>query len=133
MKTKMERNSTSASSRREPRNVGNEKNIVRSTRKTGDPLSAASMRRLAKLSQQTDSDIDFSDIPRNSRGSWLAGNRGAHPALGQQVQIPLDTDVVEFFREKGESLTVAINAALRKIIQSEVFVGASKEMQKKAS
>jgi uncharacterized protein (DUF4415 family) len=91
------------------------------------------MRRLAKLSQQTDSDIDFSDIPRNSRGSWLAGSRGTHPALGQQVQVPFDADVVEFFREKGEPLTVVINAALRKLIQSEASSRQSKEMYKKAS
>jgi uncharacterized protein (DUF4415 family) len=91
------------------------------------------MRRLARLSQKTGSDIDFSEIPRNARGSWLAGTRGVHPASTQQVQVPLDTDVVEFFRAQGEPLTVVINAALRKIIQSETSSSGSKEMQQKAS
>lgn len=61
----------------------------------------------------SDDDIDFSDIPPTT--DWTGAVRGKfyRPPEGQ-VMLPIDRDVLAWFRATEENYQTAINAALRK-------------------
>jgi uncharacterized protein (DUF4415 family) len=96
----------------------------------GTPLSEEAIQDLRNLAAMSDEKIDVSDIPPTPPEFW---SQGSSALDAPSIQVSLDTDIVEFFRSQGKPLKVVINAALRKIIQSETSAGTSKEMQKKAS
>ncbi len=65
----------------------------------------------------TDDDIDYSDIPETD---FSNGKRGKYyrPPEGQ-VMLPIDHDLMAWFRETNKDYLKSINDALREHIQRE--------------
>jgi uncharacterized protein (DUF4415 family) len=90
--------------------------MTRTVRKklSSNSLSAATRRRLAKLARQSDSTIDFSDIPPLTDKFWrnVARNPFYRP-IKQQLTLRLDADVVAWLRRKGKGYQTRANGLLR--------------------
>lgn len=87
------------------------------------PLTDAQREELAWLAAMSDEDIDFSDIPALDEKFWANAVRGKfYRPVKKQVTLRLDADVIEWFKAKqggARGYQTAINAALRKLIESE--------------
>jgi uncharacterized protein (DUF4415 family) len=82
------------------------------------PLTAAHKRRLAKLAEQPDAQIDFSDIPPASEEFWTRAIRNPfYRPVKQQLTVRLDADVVEWLGRQaskgGRGYQTKLNAILR--------------------
>jgi uncharacterized protein (DUF4415 family) len=78
------------------------------------PLTAAQRKRLDKLAAMPESEIDLSDIPRSSEKlNWTRPGALVAAEPKQQITLPLDADVLRFFRKTGERYQSRINAVLR--------------------
>jgi uncharacterized protein (DUF4415 family) len=64
-----------------------------------------------------DSEIDFSEIPE--LGSDFFAHAIRWPGKKQQITLRLDPDVLGFFRRHGRGYQTAINAVLRRYMQSQ--------------
>ena len=78
-------------------------------------------RRLAKLAEQPDSEIDYSDIPELTDDFW----RNAIPSpfyrpVKKQVTVRLDSDVIAWLRKKGAGYQTRMNELLRAAMLSEL-------------
>ena len=82
--------------------------------------------RLAGLAAMTD-EPDLSDIPMSPPGTWSHAEHGRfhRPDNGPDngaVTVRIDADILDWFRhhaEAGRSFQAAINAALRRHIETE--------------
>jgi uncharacterized protein (DUF4415 family) len=98
--------------------------IVRKTF-SDSPLTPARKRRLAKLAEQTDAQIDTSDTPPLSDEFWAKAVRNPfyHP-VKQQLTVRLDADVVEWLRRQagksGRGYQTKLNAMLRNAMLEDV-------------
>lgn len=86
---------------------------------SGKELSPEQLERLARLAALPDDRIDMADIPEAPVENWAYARRGALDRLPLQheVTLPLDVDVLVWFRqhaEEGESYEAAINRVLRR-------------------
>lgn len=81
-------------------------------------------KRLAAIAKLPDSEIDYSDIPRQT-GTVKWSRPGALvPAENkQQVTLRLDADVLDFFKETGKRYQSRINAALREYMKAHRKAG----------
>lgn len=87
--------------------------IVRKKISSNTP-SAAAWRRLAKLTRQSDSTIDFSDIPPLTDKFWRNAARNPfYRPIKQQLTLRLDADVVAWLRRQGKGYQTRANALLR--------------------
>jgi uncharacterized protein (DUF4415 family) len=87
--------------------------IVRKKPSSNTP-SAAARRRLAKLARQSDSTIDFSDIPPLTGKFWRNAARNPfYRPIKQQLTLRLDADVVVWLRRQGKGYQTRANALLR--------------------
>lgn len=82
------------------------------------PLTPARKRRLAKLAEQPDAQIDCSDIPPASDEFWTEAVRNPfYRPVKQQLTVRLDADVVAWLRRqagKGDrGYQTELNAVLR--------------------
>ncbi|MBA3276534.1 MAG: BrnA antitoxin family protein [Chloroflexia bacterium] len=70
----------------------------------------------SRLAQMSDEDIDYSDIPRTTE--WTGAVRGKlyQPPEGQ-VMLPIDHDVLAWFRATDADYLTAINTALREYME----------------
>lgn len=66
---------------------------------------------LARLDAMSDEDIDLSDIPETDFSNGIRG-KFYRPPEGQ-VMLPIDHDLMAWFRESNPDYLTAINAALR--------------------
>lgn len=81
---------------------------------SSNTLSAAARRRLAKLVRQSDSTIDFSDIPPLTDKFWRNAARNPfYRPIKQQLTLRLDADVVAWLRCQGKGYQTRANALLR--------------------
>lgn len=80
------------------------------------PFSPEELEQLARLEAMKDEDIDLSDIPEITDEQWA---RAFRPGLGrpikQPVTIRLDTDIVNWFKQRAGSkpYQTEINRVLR--------------------
>ena len=83
------------------------------------PLSALQLRRLKKLSEMPDSEIDFSDIPEIT--NWDNAVRGKfYRPVKKPVTIRLDADVLAWLRSGGKGYQTRVNDTLRRQMRAEL-------------
>ena len=88
------------------------------------PLSAAQRKRLAALSAKPDSEIDYSDIPKQTKVvKWSRPGALVPLQNKQQITLRLDTDVLNFFKRTGERYQSRINAVLREYVEAHRGAG----------
>ena len=95
--------------------------IVRKTL-SDRPTTAVQKRRLDKLAQQPDSEIDYSDIPELTEEFW----RNAMPnpfyrPVKKQVTLRIDADILAWLRQQGQrGYQSRLNALLRHIMVQDL-------------
>jgi uncharacterized protein (DUF4415 family) len=85
-------------------------------RKTLDdsPMTPARKRKLAKLAERPDSEIDFSEIPPLKDSFWKNAVRNPfYRPVKQQLTVRLDSDVVAWLRQQGKGYQTRLNGVLR--------------------
>ncbi len=85
-------------------------------RKTLDdsPMTPARKRKLAKLAERPDSEIDFSEIPPLKDSFWKKAVRNPfYRPVKQQLTVRLDSDVVAWLRQQGRGYQTRLNGVLR--------------------
>lgn len=84
-------------------------------------LTDASKRRLRKLAEMPDSEIDYSDIPKLTDDFWENAVRGKfYRPVKKQLTVRLDADVIEWLRKKGTGYQTRMNTLLREAMLSEL-------------
>jgi uncharacterized protein (DUF4415 family) len=77
-------------------------------------MSAAQKRRLEKLAQMPDEDINFSDIPELTEKFWRNAVRNPfYRPIKRQLTLRLDADVIAWLRKKGKGYQTRANELLR--------------------
>jgi len=93
--------------------------IVRKTL-TDVPLTPNRKRRLARLAERPDSEIDFSDIPPLSEDFWANAVRNPYyRPVKQQLTVRLDSDIVAWLRQQGKGYQTRLNGVLRQAMLEE--------------
>jgi uncharacterized protein (DUF4415 family) len=78
------------------------------------PMTPARKRKLAKLAERTDSEIDYSDIPPLTEKFWQNAVRNPfYRPVKKQITLRLDADVIAWLREHGKGYQTRANALLR--------------------
>jgi uncharacterized protein (DUF4415 family) len=89
-------------------------------------INAASKRRLKKLAQRPDSEIDFSDIPELTEKFWRNAVRNPfYRPVKKQLTLRLDADVIAWLRRQGKGYQTRANALLRAAMLEDVEEKAS--------
>ena len=84
-------------------------------------ISAAQRRRLEKLAQLPDSEIDFSDIPPLDEKFWKNAVRNPfYRPVKKQVTLRVDADVLAWLRKQGKGYQSRANALLRAAMLRDV-------------
>lgn len=84
-------------------------------------LTSASQRKLAKLAERPDSEIDFSDIPPLTESFWKNAVRNPfYRPVKQQLTVRLDADVVAWLRRHGRGYQTRLNQVLRKAMLEDI-------------
>lgn len=84
------------------------------------PLTPNRKRRLARLAERPDSEIDFSDIPRLSEEFWANAVRNPYyRPVKQQLTVRLDSDIVAWLRQQGKGYQTRLNGVLRQAMLEE--------------
>ena len=87
--------------------------------KSPRPLTTAQRKRLASVAAKPDSEIDYSDIPRQTvMVQWTRPGALVPSENKQQITLRLDSDVLSFFKETGKRYQSRINAALREYVKA---------------
>lgn len=84
-------------------------------------VTPAMKRRLKKLAERPDSEIDFSDIPELTDEFW----KNAIPSpfyrpVKEQVTVRLDSDVIAWLKKKGAGYQTRMNSLLRSAMLDEI-------------
>jgi uncharacterized protein (DUF4415 family) len=98
-----------------PRKSSGEKSMSKIVRKRpAGPISQAERRRLEKLAQMADSEIDFSDIPELTEKFWRNAVRNRFCRQPKKrLTLWIDVNVIEWLRKKGKGYHARANAVLR--------------------
>jgi len=85
------------------------------------PVTPARKRRLARLADRPDSEIDFSEIPPLKQSFWekAVGNPFYRP-IKQQLTVRLDADVVAWLRRHGKGYQTNLNRMLREAMRANI-------------
>ena len=84
------------------------------------PMTPARKRKLAKLAQRPDSEIDFSEIPPLEESFWKDAVRNPfYRPVKQQLAVRLDADVVAWLRRQGKCYQTRLNHVLRRAMLRE--------------
>ena len=75
-------------------------------------LTDAQLANLKRLAEQSDDEIDFSDIPEVSDFSGFEVGRLYRP-VKESVTVRLDADVVSWLKRDGKGYQTRLNAILR--------------------
>ncbi|MBX9926802.1 MAG: BrnA antitoxin family protein [Hyphomicrobiaceae bacterium] len=67
---------------------------------------------LKRLSEMTDADIDFSDIPEQTDWSGAEVGKFYRP-VKKQITLRIDADVLAWFKAKGGKYQTDVNRVLR--------------------
>src|ERR1035437_4955658 len=78
------------------------------------PVTPGRQRRLARLAELPDAEIDFSDIPPLKQSFWENAVRNPfYRPVKQQLTVRLDADVVAWLRQHGRGYQTNLNRMLR--------------------
>ena len=78
------------------------------------PITPARKRRLARLAERPDQEIDLSDIPPLKESFWKNAVRNPfYRPVKQQLTVRLDADVVAWLRQHGKGYQTRLNQLLR--------------------
>jgi uncharacterized protein (DUF4415 family) len=84
-------------------------------------MTDARRRRLRKLAERPDSEIDFSDIPELTDDFWKNAVQGKfYRPVKKQLTVRLDADVIEWLRKKGTGYQTRMNTLLREAMLNEI-------------
>jgi uncharacterized protein (DUF4415 family) len=72
---------------------------------------------LERVTQMTDEEIDYSDIPP-LRDDFFREAAVRWPEKKMQVTLRIDPDVIDFFKKQGRGYQSMINAVLRKYVEA---------------
>lgn len=77
-------------------------------------LTEARRRRLEKIAQQPDEDIDTSEIPELTESFWRNAVRNPfYRPVKKQLTLRLDADVIAWLRRQGKGYQTRANTLLR--------------------
>ena len=83
-------------------------------------VTPATLRRLKKLAERPDSEIDYSDIPELTEDFWQNAVKGRfYRPLKEQVTVRLDSDILAWLKKKGAGYQTRMNALLRSAMLAE--------------
>lgn len=69
---------------------------------------------LAALSNKSEEDIDFSDIPKTTSEDWKNATRGQfYRPVKKQLTVRLDADILEWLKSQGKGYQSRLNGILR--------------------
>jgi uncharacterized protein (DUF4415 family) len=84
-------------------------------------LSAKDKRRLKRLAQRPDGEIDLSDIPELTEKFWRNAVRNPfYRPVKKQLTLRLDADVIAWLRRQGKGYQTRANALLRAAMLDDV-------------
>jgi len=82
-------------------------------------LTAKQRTRLKAVASMPDTEINYSDMPRQAENvQWTRLSALVPTENKQQVTLRLDGDVLNFFKETGKRYQSRINAALREYMNA---------------
>jgi uncharacterized protein (DUF4415 family) len=85
------------------------------------PITPARKRRLARLAERPDQEIDLSDIPPLKESFWKNAVRNPfYRPVKQQLTVRLDADVVAWLRQHGKGYQTRLNQMLRKAMLENI-------------
>src|ERR1022692_4895549 len=85
------------------------------------PMPPARKRKLARLAEQPDAEIDFSDIPPLNESFWKNAVRNPYyRPVKQQLTVRLDADVIAWLRQQGRGYQTRLNQVLRKVMLDDI-------------
>jgi uncharacterized protein (DUF4415 family) len=88
---------------------------------TENPITPARKRKLARLAERPDAEIDFSDIPPLKRSFWENAVRNPfYRPVKQQLTVRLDADVVAWLRQHGKGYQTHLNRMLREAMLENI-------------
>ena len=94
--------------------------LVRKTL-TDSRMTPARKRKLARIAQRPDSEIDFSDIPPLNESFWKNAVRNPfYRPVKQQLTVRLDADVVAWLRRQGKGYQTRLNRVLREAMLEDI-------------
>lgn len=76
---------------------------------------------IERLKNMKDEDINFSDIPKTTPEMWknaLVRKNGKPIPRKNQETLPVDSDIIEFFKAQGFNYPLEINQLLRAYIEA---------------
>ncbi len=76
----------------------------------------------ARIDAMTDEDIDYSDIPPITEEMFVSAVRmknGKPIPTASQENLPIDRDIIEFFKAQGFFYPLKINEVLREYMESQ--------------
>jgi uncharacterized protein (DUF4415 family) len=83
-------------------------------------VTPAMERRLKKLAERPDSEIDLSDIPELTEDFFKNAVRNPfYRPLKEQVTVRLDSDILAWLKKKGAGYQTRMNALLRSAMLAE--------------
>jgi uncharacterized protein (DUF4415 family) len=101
--------------------------LVRKTL-TDSPITSSRKRKLARLAERPDSEIDFPDIPPLQPSFWENAVRNPfYRPLKQQLTVRLDADVVAWLRQHGKGYQTRLNRMLREAMLANIGSGAASQ------
>jgi uncharacterized protein (DUF4415 family) len=84
-------------------------------------MTPARKRRLARLANRPDSEIDLSDIPPLKESFWKNAVRNPfYRPVKQQLTVRLDSDVVAWLRRHGKGYQTRLNKVLREAMIEDI-------------
>jgi uncharacterized protein (DUF4415 family) len=85
------------------------------------PVTPGRKRRLARLAERPDAEIDFSDIPPLKQSFWENSVRNPfYRPVKQQLTVRLDADVVAWLRQHGRGYQTNLNRMLREAMLENI-------------
>ena len=97
--------------------------MTKPVRKTlaDNPITPDRRRKLAKLAERPDSEIDFSDLPPLKESFWRNAVRNPfYRPVKQQLTVRLDADVVAWLRRQGRGYQTRLNRVLREAMLDDM-------------
>jgi uncharacterized protein (DUF4415 family) len=86
-----------------------------------NPITPDRRRKLAKLAERPDSEIDFSDLPPLKESFWRNAVRNPfYRPVKQQLTVRLDADVVAWLRRQGRGYQTRLNRVLREAMLDDM-------------
>lgn len=74
-----------------------------------------------RLDAMTDTEIDFSDCPELTSEMFtkaIVKNNPPKPQINSKVSVPIDRDILEWFKSQNQDYQTQINRLLREYIEA---------------